>query len=86
MLIISPNYTLSSISWDLQRGFIKRFGIEVERDNAKDRVIELSNGSTIRMASSNKVDSAVGRSYDLIIFDEAALMAIIGGSYIDSDF
>lgn len=75
VLIISPNYTLSSISWDLQRGFIKQFGLEVERDNAKDRVIELSNGSTIRMASSNKVDSAVGRSYDLIIFDEAALTA-----------
>jgi phage terminase large subunit len=75
VLIISPNYTLSSISWDLQRGFIKQFGLEVEKDNAKDRVIELSNGSTIRMASSNKVDSAVGRSYDLIIFDEAALTA-----------
>ena len=75
VLVISPNYTLSSISWDLQHSFIKQFGIEVERDNAKDKVVELSNGSTIRMASSNKVDSAVGRSYDLIIFDEAALTA-----------
>jgi len=75
VLVISPNYTLSGISWDLQRGFIKQFGLEVEKDNAKDKVIELSNGSTIRMASSNKVDSAVGRSYDLIIFDEAALTA-----------
>jgi hypothetical protein len=73
VLIISPNYNLSSISWDLQRTFIKKFGLEVEKDNAKDRVIELSNGSTIRMASSEKADSAVGRSYDLIIFDEAAL-------------
>jgi hypothetical protein len=45
----------------------------VVRDNAKDKVIELSNGSTIRMGSVNQVDSAVGRSYDLIIFDEAAL-------------
>ena len=43
------------------------------RDNAKDKVIELSNGSTIRMGSVNQVDSTVGRSYDLIIFDEAAL-------------
>jgi phage terminase large subunit len=73
VLIISPNYNLSSISWDLQRGFLKKFGVEVEKDNAKDRVIELSNGSTIRMASAGKADSAVGRSYDLIIFDEAAL-------------
>jgi len=33
----------------------------------------LSNGSTVRMGSVNQVDSCVGRSYDLIIFDEAAL-------------
>ena len=75
VLIISPNYNLSSISWDLQQGFIRQFGIEVEKNNQKDRVIELSNGSTIRTASSAKADSAVGRSYDLIIFDEAALSA-----------
>lgn len=73
VLIMSPNYTLSSISFELQRGFIKHFDLEVERDNAKDKVIELSNGSTIRMGSLSTVDSAVGRSYDLIIFDEAAL-------------
>jgi phage terminase large subunit len=33
----------------------------------------MDNGSTIRMGSVNQVDSCVGRSYDLIIFDEAAL-------------
>lgn len=73
VLIMSPNYTLSSISFDLQRKFIKHFDLEVEKDNLKDKVIELSNGSTIRMGSLSTVDSAVGRSYDLIIFDEAAL-------------
>lgn len=73
ILIISPNYSLSQISFDLQRHLIKHFGIEVAKDNAKDRVIELINGSTIRMGSVNQVDSVVGRSYDLIIFDEAAL-------------
>jgi len=73
VLIMSPNYTLSSISFELQRGFIKHFDLEVARDNAKDKVIELENGSTIRMGSLSTVDSAVGRSYDLIIFDEAAL-------------
>ena len=52
---------------------IKHFDLEVVRDNAKDKVIEISNGSTIRMGSVNQVDSCVGRSYDLIIFDEAAL-------------
>ena len=73
ILIMSPNYALSQISFDLQRNLIKHFDLEVVRDNAKDRVIELSNNSTIRMGSINQVDSVVGRSYDLIIFDEAAL-------------
>jgi hypothetical protein len=73
VLVMAPNYNLSQISFDLQRGLIKKFGLEVSKDNAKDRVIELSNGSTIRIGSVNQVDSCVGRSYDLIIFDEAAL-------------
>lgn len=73
VLIISPNYALSQISFDLQRGLIRHFDLEVTRDNAKDKIIELANGSTIRMGSVNQVDSVVGRSYDLIIFDEAAL-------------
>ena len=74
ILIMSPNYALSQISFDLQRQLIKHFDLEVVRDNAKDKVIELSNRSTIRMGSINQVDSCVGRSYDLIIFDEAALV------------
>ena len=73
ILIMSPNYALSQISFDLQRQLIRHFDLEVVKDNAKDKVIELSNGSTIRMGSVNQVDSTVGRSYDLIIFDEAAL-------------
>jgi hypothetical protein len=73
VLIMSPNYNLSLISYELQRKFIKAFGLELIRDNAKDRLIEISNGSSIRMGSVNQVDSAVGRSYQLIIFDEAAL-------------
>jgi phage terminase large subunit len=73
ILIMSPNYSLSQISFDLQRQLIKQTGIEVLVDNKKDKVIELTNGSTIRMGSVNQVDSVVGRSYDLIIFDEAAL-------------
>lgn len=73
VLIMSPNYQLSQISFEEQRKLIKKFGIEVAKDNSKDRIIELENGSTIRMGSINQVDSCVGRSYDLIIFDEAAL-------------
>ena len=73
ILIMSPNYSLSQISFDLQRNLIKHFDLEVTKDNAKDKVIEISNGSSVRMGSVNQVDSCVGRSYDLIIFDEAAL-------------
>jgi len=73
ILIMSPNYSLSQISFDLQRQLIRKFDLEVTKDNAKDKIIELSNGSTVRMGSINQVDSCVGRSYDLIIFDEAAL-------------
>jgi len=73
VLVIAPNYSLSQISWDLQRNFLKLFAIEVTKANAKDKILELSNGSSVRMGSITQVDSVVGRSYDLIIFDEAAL-------------
>ena len=73
ILILAPNYSLSSISWDIQRKLIATFDIETERSNAKDKIIELKNGSTIRMGSVSQADSVVGRSYDLIIYDEAAL-------------
>ena len=73
VLIMSPNYSLSNISFELQRKLIGIFDLEVLKDNSKDRVIELSNGSTIRTGSVNQVDSCVGRSYNLILFDEAAL-------------
>lgn len=73
VLIMSPNFSLSSISFELQRKLIKTFDIEVAKDNLKDKVIELTNGSSVRMGSLSTVDSCVGRSYNLIIFDEAAL-------------
>lgn len=73
VLIMSPNYALSSISFELQRKLVQTFDLELKRDNIKDRILELSNGSTVRMGSISQVDSCVGRSYDLILFDEAAL-------------
>jgi len=73
ILVIAPNYSLSAVSWDIQRKLIKTFEIEVTKSNAKDKIIELANGSTIRVGSVSQVDSVVGRSYDLIIFDECAL-------------
>lgn len=73
VLVISPDYSLSQISFDLQRQLIKHFDIEVARDNSKDKIIELENGSTVRMGSINRVDSVIGRSYNFIIFDECAI-------------
>ena len=73
VLIVAPDYTLAGISWDLQRELLNTFDIERVKDNAKDRSVVLENGSEIRVASVSRIDSAVGRSYDLIIFDEAAL-------------
>lgn len=75
VLIMSPNFSLSSISFELQRKLIQNFDLEVDRDNLKDKVITLANGSEVRMGSLSTVDSSVGRSYNLIIFDEAALGA-----------
>jgi len=73
ILIMAPNYSLSAISWDLQRKFLNMFDVELTRSNAKDKIIEISNGSIVRMGSVSQADSVVGRSYDFIIFDEAAL-------------
>ena len=39
ILIMSPNYSLSQISFDLQRNLIKHFDLEVTKDNAKDLII-----------------------------------------------
>jgi phage terminase large subunit len=75
VLVMSPNYSLSAISFDLQVQFAKNTGIEITRNNVKDRILELSNGSSIRLGSVMQADSVVGRSYDFIIFDEAALTA-----------
>jgi hypothetical protein len=73
VLIMSPNYNLSAISFELQRKLIGHFDLEVARDNLKDKIIELKNGSVVRMGSLSTVDSCVGVSYSLILFDEAAL-------------
>lgn len=73
VLIMAPNYSLSAISFELQRKFVRFFDLEVDRDNNKDRVLDLSNGSSVRAGSISQVDSCVGRSYNLIVFDESAL-------------
>ena len=81
ILIISPNYSLSQISFDIQLNLFTRFEIKLLKKNMKDRVILLENNTSIRMTSANQVNSAIGRSYDLIIFDEAAIDGKLGTAF-----
>lgn len=73
ILIVSPNYSLTNISWNLQIQQLERHGIEIKSRNKTDREIHLENGSMIKFGSVSQADSLVGRSYDLIIYDEAAI-------------
>ena len=75
VLIVSPNYSLTNISWNLQIATLGRHGVEIKSKNKTDREIWLTNGSMIKFGSVSQADSLVGRSYDLILFDEAALDA-----------
>lgn len=73
ILVVAPNYSLAEIGWGEIKKYIKQFGLKTLKENAKDREILLANNTMIKLASAERADSAVGRSYDLIIFDEAAL-------------
>ena len=44
ILIMSTNYALSQISFDLQRNLIKPFDLEVAKETAKAKVLELTHG------------------------------------------
>jgi len=65
ILIMSPNYSLSQISFDLQRNLIKHFDLEVTRDNAKDKVIELKITQKLSL-SQLLVERATGLQNSLI--------------------
>ena len=73
VLIIAPNYSLAQISWNEQLKRIKAHGLEMTRCNAKDKELVLENGSLLKLGSVGNADSCVGRSYDLVLFDEAAI-------------
>lgn len=73
ILIVSPNYSLTNISWNEQLRMLTELDIEIVGKNKTDREIKLQNGSMIKFGSVSQANSLVGRSYDLILFDEAAL-------------
>lgn len=67
VLLISADYSLASLGYDHLGKLINKYNLETDKFNAKDREIYLTNGSMIKVASVGRADSAVGRSYDLII-------------------
>lgn len=73
VLIVSPNYSLTNISWNEQVAILAEYGIEIVSKNKTDREIHLENGSMIKFGSVSQANALVGRSYDLIMFDECAL-------------
>ena len=45
VMVVAPNFSLSSIIWDYVTDLIKQLDIEVDRFNQKDKVVKLINGS-----------------------------------------
>ncbi len=74
VMVVAPNFTLSSIIWDYVTDLIKQMNIETDRYNQKDKVVQLANGSVFRLLSANNRDSLVGRAANLLIIDEAAII------------
>lgn len=81
VLIMSPNYSIGNIGFSAIHKLIKDFGLDVDKDNSKDKEIEFSNGSFLKIGSVNQADSVVGRSYDLIIYEESAIASKGGESF-----
>lgn len=75
VMVVAPNFSLSSIIWDYVSTLIKQMQIEAIQYNVKDRVIKLVNGSIFRLLSASNRDSLVGRAANLLIIDEAAVIA-----------
>ena len=74
VMVVAPNFSLSSIIWDYVTDLIKNLEIEVDKFNQKDKVVKLINGSIFRLLSANNRDSLVGRAANLLIVDEAAII------------
>jgi len=74
VMVVAPNFSLSSIIWDYVTDLIKLMGIETATYNQKDKVVKLINGSIFRLLSANNRDSLVGRAANLLIIDEAAII------------
>lgn len=78
---VAPNYTLSLITFDLVRGFVKQYGLETSVMSVKERKIVFENSSVFTVGSANKPESLVGVSNDLLLYDEAAIESCLGSVF-----
>ncbi len=83
IMVVAPNFSLSSIIWDYVTQIIRDLRVECDRLNQKDKVVRLINNSTFRLLSANNRDSLIGRAAHLLIVDEAAV--INGDEYFTRD-
>lgn len=74
VIVVAPNFTLTTIIWDYVTDLIRGLNLEYDRFNQKDKVVKLINGSTFRLLSANNRDSLVGRAANFLIVDEAAVI------------
>ena len=49
VMVVAPNFSLSSIIWDYVTDLIKSMELEVDKFNQKDKVVKLVNGSIFRL-------------------------------------
>ena len=81
VLIMSPNYSIGNIGWSAIHNLIKQFDLEVIKDNSKEKEVAFENGSFLKIGSVNQADSVVGRSFDLVILEEAAISSKGGDAF-----
>ena len=73
VLLVAPSYSLANIGWTQLLELTDKYQVETTKSNSKDKEIFYANGSMIKIGSISQISSCVGRSYSLVIFDEAAL-------------
>jgi hypothetical protein len=73
VMIVSYTLDNASVIFDMIYKIIGGLGVELTVNRRKDMELELINGSTLRVASVDNVESKLGTSISLLILDEAKL-------------
>ena len=70
VLLVAPSYSLANIGWSQLIELTDRYAVDTTKQNSKDKEIHYANGSMIKIGSISQISACVGRSYDLVVFDE----------------